>query len=64
MSETAGPTYPVRYFPSRSGGGFYNTEEELLWAAREYGTGWLEDADGRDWYVEATYSVKPCAPRG
>ena len=48
----------MRFYPSREGGKETNlpSEAQLLLEAQTVGAGWIQDAEGRNFYVQATYS--------
>lgn len=52
------PRFPARFFPSRSSGREVGSWAELMRAANEYGTGWIDDADGVAWSIAATYRAE------
>lgn len=60
------PRFPASFYPARASGRVVESMEALMKAAGNCGPGWLDDADGRMWAVEAVYSVvavtAPSAP--
>jgi len=64
MGERKRPKFPARFFPTRAGGRIVESWRELQRQANDVGTGWLEDAEGQGWTVNATYTTERTKRRG